>query len=60
MIEDKELGLKIASNPEEAFWTKLKEKATADILSNEREIIINKAVIELADKKIVEVQTNGK
>ena len=31
MLEDKELGLKIAKNPEEVFWIDLKDKATKEI-----------------------------
>ena len=60
MIENKELGLKIALNPDEAFWTQLKEKCEKEIDNNRREIIINEAVIQLAEKKINEVQQNGK
>jgi hypothetical protein len=52
MIEDKKLGAKIAENPEEAFWIGIKDKCLKDIESNKHEIIINEAIIELADKKI--------
>lgn len=60
MIEDKELGLKIADNPEEAFWIKLKEQTIKTIDSYKHEIIVNEAVLKLAEEKINEVQTNGK
>ena len=56
MIEDKELNLKIAENPEEAFWTQLKEKCIKDIVSHNREIVINEAIIDLCKEKIVEVK----
>lgn len=59
MIEHKELGLKIAENPEEKFWIEMKDKCTKAIESNHREIIINEEIVKLAEKKIVEVK-NGK
>lgn len=52
MIKDKELGLKFAENSEEAFWTKVKEEAEKRTEQMRHEIIINQAVIELAEKKI--------
>lgn len=55
MIEDKDLGLKIAINPEEAFWIKLKEDTETRISSYKREIIINESVVKLAEQKIVEI-----
>jgi hypothetical protein len=55
MLEDKSIGLKIALNPEEAFWIEMKEKCLKEINNNKREIIINEAVIELAEKKIKEI-----
>lgn len=51
MLEDKELGLKIAEDPEEAFWHKL-EKETVERLKNlDREIIINREILSLAISK---------
>lgn len=55
MLEDKDLGLKIAVNPDEAFWIKLKEDTQKQIQTYKREIIVNEAVIELAEKKIKEI-----
>lgn len=55
MIEDKDLGLKIAVNPDEAFWIDLKERMLKQIESYKREIIVNEAVVELAEKKIKEI-----
>lgn len=60
MIEDEKLGLKIAVNPAEAFWTQLKEKSLKSIDTLNYEIVINQALIELADKKISEANKNGK
>jgi len=52
MIEDKELGLKVAENPEEAFWTKYKEQCTKDIVSDKRAILINEHIIDLCVQKL--------
>ena len=49
MIEDKELGLKIAENSDEAYWTELKEKCIKAIETAERNIKVDKKVIELCD-----------
>lgn len=54
-----DLGIKIAENPEEAFWTKLKDESIKRIESNKHEIIINTKIIELANEKLAE-QKNGK
>ena len=51
--EPKDLGIKIGS-PEEIFWTDVKTKAKQSILDNERSMIINKAIVDLASKKIEE------
>lgn len=59
MIADEDLGIKIAENPEEAFWTKLKDESIKRIESNKHEIIINTKIIELANEKLAE-QKNGK
>lgn len=53
MKKDK-LGIKIAENPDQAFWTQLKEKCMRDIETHKREIIINEAIIELSEQKINE------
>lgn len=52
MFKNKDLGLKVADNKEEAFWTTVKEEAQKRIESMQHEIVINQAVIELAEKKI--------
>lgn len=52
MIEDKELGLKIAENPKEAKWEGIKKQAEKSIEERKTEIEINKAIIELAEKKL--------
>lgn len=45
MIEDEKLGLKIAENPEEAYWTATKEKCTKANELMEREIELNKVIL---------------
>ena len=55
-----EINVKIAESPEEAFWKSLQEKCRKDILSNQREIIINESMIDLCENKISEVNKNGK
>ncbi len=57
MISDADV--KIAENPNEAFWIEFKNKCLKDIEMNKREIIINETLVELASKKIDEVK-NGK
>lgn len=52
MIESKELGAKVAENPEEAFWTGVKTEADKRILSCEREIVINKHILLLCSDKL--------
>ena len=54
MIGDSEV--KIAENQEEKFWIDLRDKCLKAIESNHREIIINGAIIELANSKISEVK----
>jgi hypothetical protein len=52
MIENKDLGLKVAEDSEEKFWTDLKEKCEKDIKSSEQTIAIAKHIIELCKEKI--------
>lgn len=57
MIENKELGLKIAENPIEALWTRVKDNTKQRITELENTLIVEKAVIETAEKKLAEMQT---
>jgi hypothetical protein len=52
MIEDKELGLKIAENSDEAFWTETKEKCLKAIEAEERNLKINRRMIELCEEQL--------
>ena len=52
MIENEELGLKIAENSDEAFWTETKEKCLEAIAAEERNLKINKRMIDLCDEQL--------
>jgi len=52
MIEEKELGLKIAENTDEAFWTETKQKCMEAIAAEERNLKINKRIIELCNEQL--------
>lgn len=52
MIEDKELGLKIAENTDEKFFTELKEKCEEALKAEARNIKINKKMLELCEEEL--------
>ena len=52
MIENKELGVKIAENTDEKFWTETKEKCEEAIKSEQRNIKINEVLIKLCEKQL--------
>jgi len=52
MIEDKELGVKIAEDSDEKFWTETKEKCEEAIKAEKRNIKINEKLIELCKKEL--------
>jgi hypothetical protein len=56
MIEDKELGLKVAENADEAFWESIKSKAIKDIEMDNRAIEINNALRKFAEHKISRIK----
>lgn len=55
MIEDKELGIKVAEDSDEKFWEDMKEKTEEAIKAEKRNIIVNRNLQRLAisqlDKK---------
>lgn len=53
MIEDEKLGLKIAENSDEAFWTETKEKCEEAIAAERRNIKINERLIVLCTEQLV-------
>ena len=52
MIEDKELGLKIAENTNEAIWERTRKRCESEIKEMEIGIEINKCILALAKSKI--------
>ena len=52
MMENKELGIKVAENTDEAFWIETKKKCEDAISSEERNIKINQTLIELCKKQL--------
>ena len=54
MIEDKELGLKIAENKDEAFWEESRKKCETSIDMSKKEIIINEYLLILCRQKLEE------
>jgi hypothetical protein len=52
MIEDKALGLKIAEDSDEKFWTETKEKCTEAIKAEKRNIKINETLIKLCELEL--------
>lgn len=52
MIENEELGVKVATDKEEEFWFKIKEKCEETIKQCNHEITIQENIKELAEKKI--------
>ena len=52
MIENEELGVKIAENTDEAFWTDTKKKCEDAIAAEERNLKINHKMLELCEKEL--------
>ena len=52
MIEDKELGVKIAENTDEEFWTNTKQKCEDAIDAEERNLKINQTMIKLCEEQL--------
>ena len=57
MIENKELGVKIAENPDEVFWAETKEKCLEAMNSENRNLKINIKIIELCDEQVKIIST---
>jgi len=51
----KELGIKIGT-PGEVLWTKVKDEAAGLLKMSEENIIIQRAMLKLAEEKIAEEQ----
>ena len=52
MIENEDLGLKIAETTDEEFWTNTKEQCLKGIGVENRNIKINEMMIKLCDEQL--------
>jgi len=52
MIENKELGVKIAETTDESFWTDTKEKCLKAIDAENRNIKINQTMLALCEEEL--------
>ena len=52
MIEDKELGVKIAEDTDEKFWTEMQEKCTESIKTEHRNLKVNEKLLELSKEEL--------
>jgi hypothetical protein len=52
MIEDKELGLKVAEDPEEAMWHELKRKMEIETRQAKAAIELNEILLKHINKKL--------
>lgn len=59
MIEDKELGIKVAESNEEAIWTKVKQEADFLIKQSENNLIVQRAMKELAEQKLLVISSEN-
>ena len=52
MIENKELGVKIAENPTEELWENVKRNSETRIKEMENALIIERALLEMCEEKL--------
>ena len=52
MIEEKEMGVKIAADTDEKFWTEMKEKCTEANKTEHRNIKVNEKLINLCEVEL--------
>lgn len=52
MIENKELGVKIAETTDESFWTETKEKCQSALEAEKRNLKINSKMLELCEEEL--------
>ena len=52
MIENEDLGLKVAENTDEKFWTETKEKCEEALKAEARNIKINEKMLELCKQEL--------
>ena len=51
MIEEKELGVKIAENPIEALWARVRDNTAQRITELKNTLIVEETVLKMAEKK---------
>lgn len=62
MIENSELGLKIAENQDEVFYSEIKDNTEKDIKNLEKMLRFNREILAMAEeglKKVSNVQKEG-
>lgn len=52
MIEDKELGLKVAENENERYWEEIRQTTEKDIANLEKLLKFQRAVLEMVEGKL--------
>ena len=52
MIEDKKLGVKVAEDSDERFWTETREKCLEAIKAEKRNLKINEKMLELCKEEL--------
>lgn len=52
MIDNEQLGIKVAENRDEAFWNDTKEQCEKAIEIDKRNILISEKILELAKSKL--------
>ena len=52
MIEEKELGVKIAEDTDEKFWTEMRDKCVEAIKTEKRNVKVNEKLINLAEEQL--------
>jgi len=52
MIENKELGVKIAENPTEELWENVKRNSETRIKEMENALIVERAFLEMCEEKL--------
>lgn len=52
MIEDKELGIKVAEDTDEVFWTETKEKIEVSNKAEARNAKVRAVMLELCNKEL--------
>ena len=51
MIENEELGVKIAENPVEALWARVRDSTAQRITELKNTLIVEEAVLKMAEEK---------